>query len=1185
MANSVHGASQRVYKLSGTSFKVDRRYRDLKGIGRGSYGVVASANDTDGNRKVAIKKIKPMAAHTADAKHVLREVRLMRYLSAHPNIITMHDLFADIGDDELYIVMELLDSDLHRIIQSPQPLTDAHNRYFMYQLIRGIKYLHDHKIIHRDLKPGNLLVTRNCDLRITDFGLAREHPKREFESDPNAVMDGDHVEDAERMTQHVVTRWYRPPELMLCPDGLYSYYVDIWSAGCIFAELLGRKPLFPGKNFVHQLELIFGVIGAPKDSEVAHITNKQARKFLAGVRGNKKVPFEDLYKDAPPHVISLLDELLIFEPKSRYSAREALTHPYFKPFEPEKEEEPRIHPDFNFDFEKKQLPRQRLRQMIIDEVASFRHEVRRKQGVASASEAPVTKKQMISSKTNQNTASAANMQSAANGGRGSTKSLSSASSASAQNGGQSRSASSSSRSASAQRLRQQSKPPVPTQQQARSQRPSSGAAVRSRAEAAAARAAAAAASSAEESLRRAIENSESKHGEIENPVMRTDSNAQLPNPPPKGDSGRGVERGGVSRSPSRAMDRAKSAMPSPPAKPSDEFGSALASSANGPEMGGANAYEDQWRRKEQERRRIREEHERQEEMQRRQQALVEAKEAQEYAEYESQRQRDRQTALLSEEAEQRRRAVEQAEHEAEEAERAALERRRNAERERIILEQEASKAEAEASEKRRAARLAKAKEEEEIERYRRLNKSASSSGGMQVDSVSGNGVNIAGRQEYDEGSEGRYKYERNDVKRDVQQDDSRIRSQYSAPEEKSGSPSRPGSRGVVQSRPQSAAHGNFRGSSRPGTAQMDRAGRAAEDNDFLYDASGDRFRGALGGGEGTADYSHRPPVDSRSRPASRAITGHGEASGHVTAANHLVGSQSPGARSNGGSSRGSSPRNGTARRVDSGVPRYAAATAASNRATSASGLRRYSSHGSMVSEDAEQSQLQYHRNGSSEYKASENAYGERGISNSDAAKQYGRSNGDPYRPTSAAHGNSNGRLQQQRATSAPRAGMSQRNGGIDRRVLEGRDYSPPRRSSAVADERHGLRPGTANLAFGGGNSQAPAGKKPKKQVTVPKSPNFSKMSWQRGDSTRRRESSDPDTSKPYANSSRYNRDGGSGVRNIRDRPSMPETAQAQALKNRYSSGGVASQHRSSSRGRLGVGMARDHPPPARKIRF
>mmetsp|Transcript_41100 Transcript_41100/g.109652 ORF Transcript_41100/g.109652 Transcript_41100/m.109652 type:complete len:241 (+) Transcript_41100:121-843(+) len=164
---SVQGVNTRVYNISGTTFKVDRRYRELKGIGRGSYGVVASASDVGTGGKVAIKKIKPMAAHTADAKHVLREVRLMRYLSAHPNIITMHDLFAETANDELYIVMELLDSDLHRIIQSPQPLTDAHHRYFMYQLLRGIAYLHDHNIIHRDLKPGNLLVTRNCDLRIT----------------------------------------------------------------------------------------------------------------------------------------------------------------------------------------------------------------------------------------------------------------------------------------------------------------------------------------------------------------------------------------------------------------------------------------------------------------------------------------------------------------------------------------------------------------------------------------------------------------------------------------------------------------------------------------------------------------------------------------------------------------------------------------------------------------------------------------------------------------------------------------------------------------------------------------------------------------------------------------------------------------------------------------------------------
>ena len=148
-------SDRRVVNVGGTTFKVARRYTELKAIGRGSYGVVCSSADTERQRKVAIKRIRPMAAHTADAKHVLREVRLMRLLGAHDNVISMFDVFCNERDDELYIVMELLDSDLHRIIQSPQPLTDAHHRYFMYQLVRGVGYLHKHNIIHRDLKPGN----------------------------------------------------------------------------------------------------------------------------------------------------------------------------------------------------------------------------------------------------------------------------------------------------------------------------------------------------------------------------------------------------------------------------------------------------------------------------------------------------------------------------------------------------------------------------------------------------------------------------------------------------------------------------------------------------------------------------------------------------------------------------------------------------------------------------------------------------------------------------------------------------------------------------------------------------------------------------------------------------------------------------------------------------------------------
>ena len=119
------------------------------------------------------------------------------------------------------------------------------------------------------------------------------------------------------MTEHVVTRWFRPPELMLCPDGLYTYAVDMWSCGCILGEMLGRKPLFPGKNFVHQLQLIFEVIGSPTNSQVAHITNQQARKFLDSQGGRRKMPLQSLFKDASPSALSLLDQFLLFDPEDR----------------------------------------------------------------------------------------------------------------------------------------------------------------------------------------------------------------------------------------------------------------------------------------------------------------------------------------------------------------------------------------------------------------------------------------------------------------------------------------------------------------------------------------------------------------------------------------------------------------------------------------------------------------------------------------------------------------------------------------------------------------------------------------------------------------------------------------------------------------------------------------------------
>ena len=139
--------------------------------------MVISALNKETGQKVAIKKMAPMAESRTDGVHALREARLMRWLGKHPNIITLRDLMVNLEDDELYIVMELLDSDLHRIIQSPQPLEDAHFKHFMFQLLRGLRFAHSYGIVHRDLKPANLLVTKACDLVISDFGLARQMPE------------------------------------------------------------------------------------------------------------------------------------------------------------------------------------------------------------------------------------------------------------------------------------------------------------------------------------------------------------------------------------------------------------------------------------------------------------------------------------------------------------------------------------------------------------------------------------------------------------------------------------------------------------------------------------------------------------------------------------------------------------------------------------------------------------------------------------------------------------------------------------------------------------------------------------------------------------------------------------------------------------------------------------------------
>lgn len=215
----------------------DTDYRALENIGTGAFGVVCSAIHKKTQDRVAIKKIPSVFEVDAIAKRTYREIKILKHFK-HDNVISIREILrpkdgkASLCD--IYVVFDLMESDLHKIIYSSQELSDEHVCYFLYQLLRGLKYIHSANVIHRDLKPSNLLVNEDCQLRIGDFGMSRGIASSPDE--PNFFM-----------TQYVATRWYRAPEIMLSLLE-YTTALDMWSVGCIFAEMLGRKHLFPGKK-------------------------------------------------------------------------------------------------------------------------------------------------------------------------------------------------------------------------------------------------------------------------------------------------------------------------------------------------------------------------------------------------------------------------------------------------------------------------------------------------------------------------------------------------------------------------------------------------------------------------------------------------------------------------------------------------------------------------------------------------------------------------------------------------------------------------------------------------------------------------------------------------------------------------------------------------------------------------
>lgn len=354
------GAARTTATVGSTEWTVDSRYQPLKTIGSGAYGVVCSALDRKSNNKVAIKKIAKAFEIVTIAKRTLLEIKLLGHFHKHDNIIAIETILQPPPPPapfrDVYVVMELLESDLHRIIYSKQDLTEEHVRYFLYQTLRGLRYIHSAKVLHRDIKPGNLLLTSNCDLKICDFGMAR-------------VISSNPEEHAGFMTAYVATRWYRAPEVMLSFRE-YTYAIDVWSVACIFAEMLGRRHLFPGRNYVEQLNLILKYLGVPSESCIQRIGSQMAQKYLRSLKSIKSPNLHNIYPKASADAVDLLAKMLCFDPDERCTVDDALAHPFLRKYH-----DPTDEPEcasFDFDFAGQDaLSPDDIRESILAEIASY----------------------------------------------------------------------------------------------------------------------------------------------------------------------------------------------------------------------------------------------------------------------------------------------------------------------------------------------------------------------------------------------------------------------------------------------------------------------------------------------------------------------------------------------------------------------------------------------------------------------------------------------------------------------------------------------------------------------------------------------------------------------------------------------------------------------------------------------
>ncbi|XP_029910500.1 mitogen-activated protein kinase 12 [Myripristis murdjan] len=338
-------------EVNKTTWEVPERYRDLRQVGTGAYGTVCSAVDSRAGVKVAIKKLHRPFQSELFAKRAYRELRLLKHMK-HENVIGLLDVFtADLSLDrfhDFYLVMPFMGTDLGKLMKL-QRLSEDKIQYLVYQMLKGLKYIHSAGIIHRDLKPGNLAINQDCELKILDFGLARQA-------------------DSE-MTGYVVTRWYRAPEVILSWMH-YTQTVDIWSVGCIMAEMLQGKPLFKGSDHLDQLNEIMKITGTPTQEFISKLQSDDAKSYIKSLPRVEKKDLLEVFSKVNPQAVSVLERMLLLDPDSRVTAAEALTLPFFSEFR-EPGEETEAQP-YDHSLDNADLPMDQWKRHTFTEILSFK---------------------------------------------------------------------------------------------------------------------------------------------------------------------------------------------------------------------------------------------------------------------------------------------------------------------------------------------------------------------------------------------------------------------------------------------------------------------------------------------------------------------------------------------------------------------------------------------------------------------------------------------------------------------------------------------------------------------------------------------------------------------------------------------------------------------------------------------